>query len=253
MKKALTLFAFTVLCAVNASATYVVVLKDGSRYNAKAKWTVVNGKAIVQLENGQSLQLDPALIDVQKSEYLTKLGITAASANTVDLTPNLPQAQQQPKQQQSSLSGIKLRTPAQQKAAQAQAETSAASAPPPVSTGAGSLPPAVIDKFDRAFEEIAIFEKKLASTGARSLRAELTADTEERVFMALSATAFLMNRNAGVAGVQIDVVELFIKTTTGGAAGRFQMSRGDADLIAKASPAARQGIMQDYFVKNVIY
>lgn len=251
MKKALTLFVFTALFAVHASATYVVALKDGSRYNAKAKWTVVKGKAIVILENGQSLQLDPSLIDVPKSEYLTKLGINVASANTVDLSPNMPQAQQ-PKSQQSKLSGIKLRTPAQQKAAQTEA-TAAASAPPPIATGAGSMQPAVIEKFDRAFEEIGVFEKKLASTGARSLRAELTADNEERVFLALSATAFLMSRNAGVNGAQIDVVELFMKTTTGGAAGRFQMSRADADLIAKATPAARQSVIQDYFVRNVIY
>lgn len=250
MKKALTLFVFIALVTSNAFATYVVALKDGTRYNAKAKWTVVKGKAIVQLENGQSLQINPSDIDVAKSEYLTKQGYTAASANTVDLTPNMPALQQQPAQTKPSLgSTIKLKNQTQQKKEE---PVTAAAAPPPVS-GSGTMSPAVIEKFDRAFEEIGIFEKTVLSTGSRSLRAELTADTEERVFLALSATSFLMMRNAGVSGVQIDVVELFIKTTNGGAAGRFQMSRADADLIAKATPAARQSVLQDYFLKNVIF
>ena len=249
MKKALTLFVFTALFTANAFATYIVVLKDGTRYNAKAKWTVVNGKAIVKLENGQSLQLDPAYIDVAKSEQLTKMGVTQ-NANTVDLSPNLPPAQQQPKQQSSLGSAIRLRNRPQNDVAPA---PTASPAPPPVSTGGGSLSPAVIDKFERAFEEIGIFEKKVASTGSRSLRAELTADTEERVFLALSATSFLMMRNAGVSNAQIDVVELFIKTTTGGSAGRFQMSRADAEVIDKASPAARQSVLQDYFLRSVIF
>ena len=43
MKKALSLFAFTMLVASQMFASYTVVLKDGTRYIAKAKWTVANG------------------------------------------------------------------------------------------------------------------------------------------------------------------------------------------------------------------
>jgi len=82
----------------------------------------------------------------------------------------------------------------------------------------------------------------------RSVRVELTADSEQKVFDAISATAFLIARNAGVEGIQIDMVELYMKTTTGGAAGRFQMNRADADSInAKAIS------IPDYFVHKVIY
>jgi len=244
MKKALTLFAFAVLCCANAFATYVVVMKDGTRYSAKAKWTVVNGKAIILLENGQSLQVDPSFIDVPKSEQLTKLGISGATI--VDLNTNMPTAPAQPKSQPSLGSSIKLRTPAQQKDARTQREAPAA--PAPVSTGPGSMPPAVIDKFERAYDNMSIFERKITSTGPRSLRAELTVDTEDRVFNAISATSFLMVKNAGVTGAQIDVVELFMKTTTGGAAGRFQMTRADAESLE-----ARKLSQQEYFIRHVIY
>lgn len=243
MKKTFAVFAFATLVAAQSFATYIVVLRDGTRYTAKARWTVVNGKAIVQLENGQSLQLDPSLIDVAKSEQTTKLGM--AGANVLDVGATT--APKQPKQ--PSLGDIRLRpreTPKQ--AASRQAAQPAATAPAAVATVAGSLPDEVTEKFDRAYENVGIFERKVTSTGARSLRAEMTVDTEERVFNAISATSFLMVRNAGVEGAQIDIIEIFMKTTTGGAAGRFQMTRADAEALDKRSMS-----QQDYFIRKVLY
>jgi hypothetical protein len=43
-------------------------------------------------------------------------------------------------------------------------------------------------------------------------------------------------------------VELFMKTTTGGAAGRFQMSRADADALLN-----KKVKREDYFITKVIY
>jgi hypothetical protein len=244
--RTLAVFAVATLVASQSFATYIVVLRNGTRYVAKSKWTVVNGKAIVQLENGQSLQLDPALIDAAKSEQQTRLGM--ANANVLEVGTPEPAS----KTKQPSLGDIKLRpreTPAPARATPAPAASApAAGAPSPVPTVAGSLPGEVIEKFERAFENVGIFEKTVVSTGARSLRAELTVDTEERVFNAISATSFLMVRNAGVDGVQLDMVEIYMKTTTGGAAGRFQMSRADAEALDKKTMS-----QQDYFVKKVIY
>lgn len=243
MKKSLALCIFAALISANAFATYVVAMKDGTRYKAKAKWTVVNGKAIIVLENGQSLQVDPSFIDPAQSEQLTKLGIT--SGGIIDLTTNLPPASSTGPQPGSLGSSIKLRTPAQQKAA---AQQQAASTPTPTSSAGSGMSPIVIDKFERAYDNMSIFERKITPTGAHSLRAELTVDTEDRVFNAISATSFLMVKNAGVDGAQIDSVELFMKTTTGGSAGRFQMSRADAEALVKHTLS-----QQDYFVRNVIY
>jgi len=245
MKKILTFVACTLLFTVPAFARYIVVLKNGTRYIAKAKWTVTNGKALVQLENGQSLQLDPALIDVAKSEQMTKIGL--ASANVLDLNPDAPKA----KEQGPSIgSQIKLRKqqPAQTKTEESAPAQKESSSTPAITPGAGTMPASVIDKFQRAYENIGIFEHKVVANGGRAIRAELTADTEERVFHALSATSFLMVRNAGDPGVQIEVVELFMRTTNGGAAGRFQMTREDAKALDE-----RKITQQDYFVRKVIY
>jgi hypothetical protein len=246
MMKKILLLALTILVAVPSFATYIVVLRDGTRYSAKAKWTVVNGKALVLLENGQSLQLDPSLIDVPRSEQVTKIGM--AGANVIDLNPNAA-AQPQTKQPPSLGDTIKLRPRG------SQPQTQAAPTPPKVTlnapapiSGAGTMSGEVIDKFDRAFENVGIFEKKITSSSATSIRAEMTVDTEDRVFNAISATSYLMVRNAGVESARIEMVELFMKTTTGGAAGRFQMSRADAEALNNRAIS-----QQDYFVRKVIY
>ena len=250
MKKTLTILTCSLLFAAPAFGRYIVVLKNGARYVAKAKWTVTNGKALVLLENGQSLQLDPALIDVAKSEQSTKMGLT--NANVLDLNADTPKPNTP--QQPSLGSQIKLRRPAEQKPQDVPAAKAPAdSAPAAIAPSAGALPVQVIDKFERAFEEVGIFEKNVKSTGVSSLRADLSVDTEERVFNALSATSFLMVKNAGMDGVRIEMVELFMKTTTGGAAGRFQMSRADAEALDAAGPNGRQAALRDYFVRKVIY
>lgn len=250
MKKTLALAAFTLFFAVQSFATYIVVLKDGHQYKAKAKWTMVNGKALVQLENGGSLAIDPTLIDEAKSEQTTKLGL--GDVRVINLDAHLP-SQTAPTSQQPSLgSEIHLRKlPNAQQAAPAPAPAPAAAPAAPAvpsASGGGNVTQEVVDKFERAFENVGIFEHKLTITGAHAIRAELTADSEDKVFNAISATSFLMVRNAGIPSAQVDMVELFMKTTNGGSSGRFQMTRDDATALD-----SKRISQQEYFVRKVIY
>ena len=45
------------------------VLKDGSRYRAREKWTISNGRALITLETGEVMQIEPSLID----KFVTEL------------------------------------------------------------------------------------------------------------------------------------------------------------------------------------
>jgi hypothetical protein len=247
MKKTLVFVAFTALFALPSFGSYIVVLKNGAQYAAKAKPTVVNGKAIIQLENGQSMSVDPKLIDEAKSAQATKHGMS--NATTIDLDANIAPAPAAPKQP-SLGDTIRLRPRGPQQTAQEQSITpkSTPSQSAAVATAPGQLGLDVIEKFERAFDNIGIFERKLVPTGGRSMRADMTVDTEDRVFNAISATAYLMVRNAGMQGVQIDMVELYMKTTANGAAGRFQMTRADAEALT-----ANKISQQEYFVRKVIY
>ncbi len=239
MKKSLLAVALTSLLAVNAFAAYTVVLKDGTRYQAKTKWTIVKGRALITLQNGQQLQIDPNLIDAAKSEQVTKDGLGSARVLGVEQR-NETQAQQQAPSLGSS---VRIRPRAQIDAAQQQTTPLTATVAPVKN----ELDRRIAEKFERGYENTGIFEHAMTGTN-QNIRAELTADTEDRVFNALTATAFLIVRNAGVPGVEIESVDLFMKTTTGGAAGRFRMTRADAEALntRALTPA-------DYFVRNVIY
>ena len=240
MKKLLLFAALAALVTANAFATYIVVLKNGQTYKAKAKWTIQNGKAIVQLENGQSLAIDPSLIDVAKSEQTTSAGLGGAQIlNTVNNTAA-------PAQQQESGLGavVHLKKAGQPSPAPAPVQATPA---PSLSTN-GNLSQEVLDKFARAYENVGLFEQKITSPSPGAVRADLTADSEDKVFNAISATSFLMVHNAGVPGADIKMVELFMKTTVGGSAGRFQMSKEDAQALD-----SKQISQQEYFVRRVIY
>lgn len=241
MKKAVLFAALAALVTANAFATYIVVLKNGTSYKAKAKWTMQNGKAIVALENGQTLQIDPTLIDVAKSEQTTNAGLGGARILNTATNTGAPE----PQPQQSGLgSVVHLRkggpTPAPAPVTPI--------APPAATTGNGTLSQEILDKFARAYENVGLFEQKITSPAAGTVRAELTADTEDKVFNAISATSYLMVHNAGVPGTDIKMVELFMRTTVGGSAGRFQMTRDDAQALD-----SKQVSQQDYFVRRVIY
>jgi hypothetical protein len=248
MKKALAALALTAFVALPSFATYIVVLKDGTRYVAKSKWTVIKGKAIINLENGQSMQVDPSLIDVPRSEQMTKIGM--ANANVIDLNTNDAPATTSTRAQQPSLgSQFRLRKlPAEGQPAETTPAKETPATTAPTTPRSGTMPQEVLDKFELAMENVGVFDRKITPTGANSIRAELSVDTEDRVFNVISATSFLMVRNANVPGVRIDLVELYMKTSLGGAAGRFQMSRADAEAINNQTIS-----QQEYFVRKVIY
>jgi hypothetical protein len=242
MKKSLWLLAVVALFAANAfAASYWVVLKDGSRYECRQKWTVSNGKASFTTVAGQTFNVDAGQIDAAKSDEATRFG----GAQLITIAGNgAPQASTAPQQQglgsQIRLRQVPTNTPPP--------PVANPSTPPPVTPSSSELRAEVLQKFERAYENVGIFEHKVTATSAHSIRAELTADSEEKVFNAISATAFLAVRDAGVPGVKLDMVELFMKTTMGGSSGRFQMTREDAQALD-----AKQLSKEDYFVRKVIY
>jgi hypothetical protein len=250
MKKTLTVTLLAVALALPASATYIVVLKGGQQYKAKSKWTVANGKAIVQLENGQTLQLDPNDIDAAKSEQVTKLGLGNVSMIETQAAPAPTTKAPQP----SLGNKVRLRDLGGQTAAPPKPRPSQFGAPEDVVPVTGpKLSDEAVEKFDRAYENVGVFEKKVFATGPNSLRADLTTDNEDRVFNTISATSFLMVRNAGIANVKIDSVEIYMKTTTGGSAGRFKMSREEAEALEKIPVAQREPALHDYYVRKVLF
>ena len=250
MKKSLVLFAAAALLAAHAfAASYWVVLKDGTRYHAKAKPTINGTRATIQMQSGGTLVVDASQIDPAKSEEMTRLGGGQVLAVEPPSTPTA--AAQAPT---SSLgSQIHLRKlPAQSQAGPAPVPLPTNSIAATPSTGA-EVSPGVIEKFTRAFESAGVFEHKINSISRSAIHCELTADSEDKVFNVLSAAAFLVVHNAGVPGAQLDMVEIFMKTTTGGSSGRFQMTQADAQALYAGGVGPDRPKLQDYFIRKVIY
>ena len=92
MKRSAAIAAVLFALAVPLFASYIVVLKDGTQYKAKQKWTVSNGKALVALTDGGMLQIDPSLIDTKKTDRLTFAigcgiaGVAGAAFTTIGST-----------------------------------------------------------------------------------------------------------------------------------------------------------------------
>jgi len=247
MKKSFVLFAAVTLFAAHAFASYWVVLKDGTRYQAKAKPTINGNRATIQMQSGSTLVVDASQIDQAKSDEVTRLGggeilaVEQPSAGTGAVQTTTPSLGAQ----------IRLRKlPAQPQAAVAPQPANSIAATSP--TG-GEVLPGVIEKFTRAFESAGVFEHKINSISKTAIHCELTADSEDKVFNVLSAAAFLVVHNAGVPGAQLDMVEIFMKTTTGGSSGRFQMTQADAQALYAGGVGPDRPKLQDYFIRKVIY
>jgi hypothetical protein len=237
MKKILLLLAAALLVSPQLFA-YWVVLKDGSKYDAVDKPVITGNKATVKLKSGQTIVVAADQIDAAKSEEVTRLGGGQLLGVEQRVAPTGKPA--------SSLgSQIRLRRPDQQ-------QTAPVAAAPAVPTGP-TLGADVIDKFERAYENVGIFEHKITSSGAHELRADLTVDNEDKVFNTISATAFLVIKNAGLSNVAIDEVDLFMKMTNGGTAGRFKMTRDDANALYLGGNAPDRTKLQQYFVNKVLF
>jgi len=243
MKKSLVLFAAAAILAANAFASgYWVVMRDGTRYHAKTRPTVAGNRATIVLQSGSTLAVDSSQIDVARSEEVTRLG--GGEILGVEPAPNGAAARPQTSPLGSQIRLRKLPAPAQAAPAQP-ANGIAATAP----TG-GEADAAMIEKFTRAFESAGVFEHKINSISKTAIHCELTADSEDKVFNVLSAAAFLI---VHMPGAQLDMAEIFMKTTNGGSSGRFQMTQADAQALYAGGIAPDRTKLQDYFIRKVIY
>ncbi len=243
MKKTFALALGLLICSSSAFATYIVVLRDGTRYKAKSKWVVQNGKALVPLENGTTLAIDPSLIDVKQTDATNLLGL---DSNTRILATSSAPAS---KQQAAGLGSMSLKKTPETAPAAGRKAPAGQPAPQSASGPAADIRGEVLDRFVAAYENVNLYDAKVVPGAApRTIKVTLTADTEEQVFNAISATSWLLHRLPGQMDTQLDMVELFMGTINGGSAGRFQMTPADAALID-----SKQITREQYFMKKVIF
>ncbi|MFN2442095.1 MAG: hypothetical protein ABR517_05380 [Thermoanaerobaculia bacterium] len=237
MRTLLVLATALVLAAPAAMADYIVVLRDGRRYVAKEKYKVQDGKALIALTSGQTMQVDVSSIDQAASEAATRSGLgdvkVLQTVPTQDAAPSGPS--------RPSLGSLATIRRPEQRSTSSTSPTDGIGTP---STPGARLDPGLAAKFTAAFENVGLFERSLEMRTDTVLRIDVTADNEDHVFKAISATSFIY---ANVPS-NLETVELFMRTSTGGSSGRFQMTKEQALALANQKVE-----WYDYFIRNVLY
>lgn len=226
--------------AAEAFASYIVVLKDGTRYIARDKWTMVDGKAIIVLHNGgTTMQLDPTVIDLAETDRANKAGVGDARLLAVGGRPASEAKKQAPSL--GSLTQLKQR----EKAASAVTGTGTSVRETP---GSGMVGVDIISRFQAAYENMALYQNQVTATGPSTLKIEIIADNEDQVRKAISATSYILAKLPGATGKKVNSIDLVLSTVRGTAAGRFQMSFDDAVAID-----SKQTTWSQYYVDKVIF
>ncbi|MBW3670573.1 MAG: hypothetical protein KY432_02745 [Acidobacteria bacterium] len=231
------MIAISILLAASAlAADYTVVLRDGTTYKATEKWKVVDGQALITLEGGTQIRLDPRLIDVDRTEQANRLGL--GDARLIKVEERTPAAQPQ---QRSLGSVTTLRRDDQDKPPTTETSRPSIEATPLPSAAAVSKE--TVSKFQRAYDNVGLFGAKVEPIRDDALRISLTTNNEDEVFKAISATAFMISNLD-----EIEQVQLLMATLNGGSAGKFEMSRTDAKALT-----GKHISWQSYYVQKVLY
>jgi hypothetical protein len=234
--------AALVLLAASAFA-YVVKLKDGTLVFARAPYTVKGTKAIITLENGNVTQIAldkvdvPGTVKYNQENFGNVVAIDAPEEKPKQL-PTAPPRSNNPLGDLIKQRGTRMGLPTPGPAA-------STSASPTGATTGDAVDAVYQNAFTQVFEGAEISQFRVASARGKT-RVLITADSEQAVFSALSASARAM-RDAVSRGRSAPV-EIVLTTSSGEPAGSFEMTPAEAKLLVD-----RDLTVQEFFVRNVIF
>jgi hypothetical protein len=223
---------------------YVIYLKDGSTYQAKEKYRVDKGMAIITLTNGVVLSVDLNLIDTAKTEQANKSGMDADMILDSGGAATPVQSAKP-----TSLGQIA-------KGAGALSSPTTLGSNPSKAAGAGTKTKdaefsdeSVRRAFAKIFENVNLFEYKIIQGSTPStVRINMTTDNEKDVFNALTASARVMNELKALGKTSVSALELYLSTTSGAAAGRFTFGLDAARSLAEGEVPVEQ-----FFIDQVLF
>ncbi len=238
-----------------AADAYVIYLKDGSRLVAQRKYKVVDGRAIITLQNGTETFVPAADIDVKRTEEENREGYGDALVLREDRR-GVPSAQPPAPQRKTLADLIEKGAAAPRDREAVRREPPRGDAPSAGKTFAGfddfsARPRNPYPNFEvaselqqlfrgRGIEEVQIFE------GSRPDRpfVEITTASEASVFRALSASADALAQLGGRHPGRVGALEILMTTPQRERAGQFVLTPETAAELASRRVEA-------FFVQNV--
>ena len=238
MKRPLTLIlaALSVLILAREAAAYVVVLKDGSKILARAKYEVKGINALITLENGSITQIPLAKVDVPGSdEYNKKIGgnaIDIGGSDTAAIAPPPSSSKAVRLQNYIKQNNTQMNLPQRPAPGAAKAEAKEA----------GGGDPLVVREAARIFGADGITQYKVYA----GPKVTIVAENEDGVFKVMIAAARLA-QDLTVTGkareLTVDIVAV-----NGSDAGKFRMNAESVKDLTEGSVTA-----SEFFVNNVIF
>ncbi|MCB1054292.1 MAG: hypothetical protein KDD11_02120 [Acidobacteria bacterium] len=217
---------------------YTIVLKDGSRVITREKYKIVNGKAILVLQNGTQATYDADAIDVPKTEQANQHGDYGSAVIFEDGKPvERPSAAPPPPPSLSDLiqkQGAGLRQPTSRRPETPPSATGTDTPAAPEGRRSFSVPElaAELQRYfrNRELEEVAVFGGSTPS----SARIQVATPSEASVFRALVVAAKALQDIGERPGIGLSAIELEMATPSGEPAGSFRITPEMADeLISK--------------------
>lgn len=245
MRAVLVLVLACLLTATWAHATYVVVLKDGSRVVARDKYEVKGQNAVVRLKNGALTSIPLAYIDMAATERINamKLG-DAVALEGLDGEP-VVRATSTPTPSISHLGRIRGGV------ATAEGEAALPTPTPGISLQAeGYRDPRVDRAFQEGLERYRLYLYRTSrGTKPEFLFIEVQVSGQAEVYKSLQAVATTYHVLAQSAPDRApEQVEIQMLNEARKEAGLFRISAADAAELATGKVSA-----DDFYLKHVIF
>lgn len=246
----LALLILILLPAALLASDYVIYTKDGQRIPAREKPVVQGNRLVFRTPLGA--QQSMALADYDETRTLKAnqeglgsayvLGEPAETKVVPDTAAKKPSLSDYIKQNKKI-----MKAPASE-AAPADADTGArlSAALKASEAGGAGMDLQMMNAFNDAFESAGIRGVRLVSI-PQGVRLQVITETEQQVFGAISAAARGL-KQARALGKSLDKVDMYLATSAGEAAGRFEISPEDAEALVTGRITASR-----FFVDSVIF
>ncbi len=226
--------------------SYVIYLKDGSTYEAKEKYKVENGKAIITLLNGTIISIDLNLVDIKKTEERNKEGIDSAivlddvkrspASSTPASKPSLGDIAKPKEKLETKKISIGSGKVEKKKKVEEEAEE----------VYHDEL---VRKRIGTALDNVYLFEHQiLQGSTPTTVKIIVTTDNEKDVFISLTSIAKAAVDLYDNGKTNLNNFEIYLKTIAGAPAGRFNVDIQTIKNLANGNINPQQ-----FFVKYVLF
>ena len=242
VRRVAVVLAAALILAAPLSAAYMVILKDGSQIEAREKYKIVNGRAVITLKNGTQTFVAANKIDVAKTEAYNK----EYSGQMV--LPGDPQALvpvETPASRERVLVDLASRSaaspPTNRRPTAPEAASSRGVKTPGGFIDLGSVPRRDFTHLEISSEIVQFFRSQgvedlaiYAGTKPDRPLIEIVAGSEGSVFKALAVAANALLHVRDRFGGKVGAFELLLATPARERAGQFVLDQQMAtDLVAK--------------------